>query len=133
MEGLTEAGGPLVARAARMVSEATQVFFRNKLTHEQFAMFELATAMAEVEVAVALARVAARKNDPLMLAQSRVWASDVAVSVPTRILKVTSASAMVEPADMARLGELGNLSQAIADQTGRLADMNFIAQAITAR
>ncbi len=133
VEGLTEAGGPLIARAARMVSEATQVFFRNKLTHEQFAMFELATAMAEVEVAVALARVAARKNDPLALAQSRVWASDVAVSVPTRILKVTSASGMVEPADMARLGELGNLSQAIADQTGRLADMNFIAQAITAR
>ena len=44
-----------------------------------------------------------------------------------------SASTMVDPADLARLQELGNLPQAFADQAGRFADMNFIAQAITAR
>lgn len=130
---MTEAGGPLVARAARLVSEATMVAFRNKLTHEQFAMFELATAMADVETAVALAKVAAKKGDPLTLGQSRVWASEIAVGVPVRILKMMSATAMVDPADLATLHQLGNLSQAIADQAGRLADMNFIAQAITAR
>jgi len=68
-----------------------------------------------------------------MLAQSRVWASDVTLSVPARLLKVMSAAGTIDPAEFARLGELGNLSQAIADQSGRLADMDSIAQAITAR
>ncbi len=133
VEGWTGAGGPLIARAARLLSEATIVAFHAKLTHEQHVIFELATAMTEVETAVALARVAAQKHDPLTLAQSRVWAAEVALSVPARVLKVMAAAGTVDPADMTRLGELGNLSQAIADQAGRLADMNFIAQVITAR
>ena len=133
VEGLTEAGGALIARASRMVSEATQAAFRNKLTHEQFAMFELATAMADVETAVALAKAASKKNDPLALAQSRVWASEISVGVPARILKMMAATAMVDPADMAKLNEIGNLPQAFADQAGRFADMTLIARAITAR
>jgi alkylation response protein AidB-like acyl-CoA dehydrogenase len=133
VEGWTEAGGPLIARAARLLSEATISAFRAKLTHQQHAVFEFATAMTEVETAVALARVAAQKNDPLTLAQSRVWAAEIAITVPMRVLKVMASAGTVEPAELARLMELGNLSQAITDQAGRLADMDFIAQAITAR
>ena len=54
-----DVGGPAVARAARFLSEATIVAFRAKLTHQQHAVFEFATAMTEVETAVALARAAA--------------------------------------------------------------------------
>jgi alkylation response protein AidB-like acyl-CoA dehydrogenase len=133
VEGWTEAGGPLIARAARLLSEASITAFRAKLTHQQHAVFEFATAMTEVETAVALARAATQKNDPLMLAQSRVWAGEVSLDVPTRVLRVMAAAGTIEPAELARLGGLGNLSQAITDQSGRLADMDFIARTITAR
>lgn len=133
VEGWPDAGGPAIARTARFLSGATITAFRAKLTHQQHAVFEFATAMTEVETAVALARAAVRRNDPLMLAQSRVWASDVTLSVPARLLKVMSAAGTIDPAEFARLGELGSMSQAIADQSGRLADMDSIAQAITAR
>ena len=132
-QGWAEAGGPLIARAARLVSEASITAFRAKLTHQQHAVFEFATAMTEVETAVALARAAVGNGGPLMLAQSRVWASEIALSVPARLLKVMAAAGSIEPAEFARLAELGNLSQAIVDQSGRLADMDFIASSITAR
>ena len=132
MEGWTEAGGPLIARAARFLSEASITAFRAKLTHQQHAVFEFATAMTEVETAVAFARAAAKKNDPLILAQSRVWAGEVSLDVPARVLKVMAAAGTIEPAELARLSSLGNLSQAITDQAGRMADMDFIARTITA-
>jgi alkylation response protein AidB-like acyl-CoA dehydrogenase len=132
LDGLAEVGGPTAARAARFLSEATVAAFRAKLTHEQHAVFEFATAMTEVETATALARAAARSGDPLMMAQSRVWASDVALSVPSRVLKVMAAAGTIDPAEFARLSGLGNLNDAIADQAGRMADMNLIAREITA-
>ncbi|HEX7485489.1 MAG TPA: acyl-CoA dehydrogenase family protein [Vicinamibacterales bacterium] len=131
-EGWTEAGGPVIARAARFLSNATIAAFRAKLTHQQHAVFEFATAMTEVETAVALARSAVRTNDELMLAQSRVLASDIALSVPARVLKVMAAAGTIETAEFARLSDLGSLSQAIADQSGRMADMDAIARTITA-
>ena len=64
VEGWTEAGGPLIARAARFLSEASITAFRAKLTHQQHAVFEFATAMTEVETAVAFARAAAQEERP---------------------------------------------------------------------
>jgi alkylation response protein AidB-like acyl-CoA dehydrogenase len=133
IEGNAEVGGPAAAHAAKFLSDATNVAFRAKLTHQQHAVFEFATAMAEVETAVALARAAARTGDPLMQAQARVCASDAALSVPTRVLKVMSAAGSIDAADLARLTELGGLNGAIALQAGRMADMDFIAGRITAR
>ena len=130
---LEEAGGPAAARAARFLSEATTVAFRAKLTHQQHALFEFATSMTEVETAVALVLAASRTSDPLLKAQARVWASDVALSAPSRVLKVMSAAGTIDAADFSRLSDLGSLSQAVALQAGRLADMDFIARAITAR
>jgi alkylation response protein AidB-like acyl-CoA dehydrogenase len=132
-EGWADAGGPIVARVARFLSEATIAAFRAKLTHQQHAVFEFATAMTEVETAVALARAAAKSGDALMLAQARVWSSDIALSVPARLLKVMAQAGTIEPAEFARLAELGDLAQAIRDQAGRLADMDSIAKAITAK
>jgi hypothetical protein len=133
IEGAEAAGGPAVARAARFLSEASTAAFRARLTHQQHAVFEFATAMAELETAVALARAAAARPDPLLQAQSRVWASDVALSVPARVLKVVSAAGALEPAEFARLSRLGDLDGAMALQAGRLADMDVIAKTITAR
>ena len=133
VEPWTDAGGPDVARTARFLSEATVAAFRAKLTHQQHAVFEFATAMADVETAVALSRAAARADNPLLKAQARVWASDVALSVPARLLKVVAAAGTIPPADFTRLSALGDLDAAIACQAGRLADMDAIAAAITAR
>lgn len=132
-EAWADAGGPALARAARFLSEATIAAFRAKLTHQQHAVFEFATAMADVETAVALARAATAKGDALALAQSRVWSSEVALSVPARLLKVMAAAGAIEASEFARLAELGSLPRAVADQSGRLADMDAIAAAITAR
>ena len=131
IETVEEVGGPAVARAARFLSDATNVAFRAKLTHQQHAVFEFATAMTEVETAVALGRAALRAGDALLKAQSRVWAADVALTVPSRVLKVMAAAGLIDPADFARLAGLGDLNGSIALQSGRLADMDFIARTIT--
>jgi alkylation response protein AidB-like acyl-CoA dehydrogenase len=131
VESLVDAGGPAVARAARFLADAVQVAFRAKLVRQQHVAFEFATAMTEVETAVALAKAAARRNDDLMQAQSRLWASQVAISVPTRVLAAMSAAGGAAAEDLARLQREGDLEGAIALQSGRLADMNFVAERIT--
>jgi alkylation response protein AidB-like acyl-CoA dehydrogenase len=130
IDGMVEAGGPTVAKAVRFLSEATIVAFKAKLTHQQHAVFEFATAMADVETAVALVRAAAKSGDPRQLAQARVWASDVALSAPARVLKVCSAAGLAKE-QFDKIAALGDLNGAIALQAGRLADMDFIAQEIT--
>jgi hypothetical protein len=87
--------------------------------------------MVDVETAVALARAASRSNDDLMKAQSRLWASQVAMSAPARVLTALSAAGSLPADDLARLQREGDLDGAIAMQAGRLADMNFVAERIT--
>jgi len=132
VEGLADVGGPAAARAARFLSEAANRAFRAKLTHQQHAVFEFATAMADVETAVALARAAARTHDPLLAAQSRVWSSEVAMSVPVRLLTVFVAAGVLDSDEVANLKALADLDGALALQRGRLADQDFIARTITA-
>jgi len=131
VEGFEDAGGPAVGRAARFLADAAQVAFRAKLVRQQHVAFEFATAMTEVETAVALARLATRRNDDLMKAQARIWASQVALSVPSRVLAAMSAAGGVAPDDLARLQREGDLEGAIGLQAGRLADMNFVAERLT--
>ncbi len=131
VEGLTDAGGPAVARAARFLAEATQVAFRAKLIRQQHISFEFAMAMTEVETAVALARSAAKDASDLLKAQSRIWASQITLGVPARILAALSAAGGVGPEDYARLQKLGDLNEGLALQSGGLADMNFVAEQIT--
>jgi alkylation response protein AidB-like acyl-CoA dehydrogenase len=131
VEGFGDAGGPAVARAARFLADAAQVAFRAKLVRQQHVAFEFATAMTEVETAVALARLATHRNDDLMKAQARLWASQVALSVPSRVLSAMSAASGVAPDDLARLQREGDLDGAIGLQAGRLADMNFVAERLT--
>ncbi len=131
VEALEDAGGPAIARVARFLADAAQTAFRSKLVRQQFVSFEIATAMADVETAVALARSAGKKSDDLLKAQSRLWGSQVALSVPARILSALSASSRLDAEDMCRLQQLGDLNGAVALQAGRLADMNFVAEKIT--
>ena len=131
VEPFADAGGPAVARAARFLADAAQVAFRAKLVRQQHVAFEFATAMTEVETAVALARAATVKHDDLLKAQSRIWASQVAMGVPVRVLSAMSGAGGVAPEDLARLQREGDLDGAVALQAGRLADMNFVAERIT--
>jgi alkylation response protein AidB-like acyl-CoA dehydrogenase len=131
VEGLADAGGPAVARAARFLAEATQLAFRAKLLRQQHVSFEFATAMTEVETAVALARSAARGTSELLKAQSRLWASQVTLGVPARLLAALSASGGIGAEDYARLQRLGDLNEGVALQSGGLADMNAVAEWIT--
>jgi len=131
VEPLVEGGGAEVARTARFLADAAQTAFRAKLVRQQHVAFEFATSMTEVETAVALARAAARAQDELLQTQSRLWASQVALAVPTRLLAALSASNGVAPEDFSRLQRLGDLDGAVALQAGRLADMNLVAERLT--
>ena len=130
VEPLANVGGHAVGRAARFLADASQTAFRAKLVRQQHVAFEFATSMTEVETAVALARAAAKSGDALQQAQSRLWASQVALSVPTRLLAALTA-ANLAAADLARLCQLGDLDGAVALQAGGLADMNLVAEKIT--
>ena len=133
VEPFVESGGPAAAKAARFVSIAIDLAFHRKLIKQQHALFECATSMAEVETAIALVRAAASSNDALLKAQARVWASDVALSAPARLLKLFSASNVLAPEAFGELSAAADLAGAIAMQSGRLADMDFIARTITGR
>lgn len=131
VEPFANAGGPAVAKTARFLSIALDLMFHRKLGRQQHALFEAATSIVEVETAVALVRAAGMSDDPLLEAQARVWASDVALSVPTRIVKLLSAASVLEPAQFEELVKAADLPGAIVLQSGRLADLDFIARAIT--
>jgi hypothetical protein len=128
--GLEAVNGHLVARAARLLSECTIAAFHGKLTRQQHGVFELALAMVDVETAVALCEAAA-KGDELLKAQARVWAAEVAIGVPTRLLKLFAGSGLYDAAKIAALTEKADLAGMIAAQAGVLADMDFIAKKIT--
>jgi alkylation response protein AidB-like acyl-CoA dehydrogenase len=131
VEPLQEAGGPAAARAARFLAEAGQVAFRAKLVRQQHVAFEFATAMTEVETCIALVGAAGAGSDELLKAQARLFASQVALSVPVRLLAAMSAANVVAADDLCRLNQLADLNGAVALQAGRLADMNFVAEQIT--
>jgi len=120
VEPFADAGGPAAAQTARFLSTALDLLFRRKLTSQQHVLMECASAIVELEVAVALVRAAGISGDALVQAQARVYASDVAVSVPVRIVKLfRTAGVDLELPDVFTL------------QSGRMADLDFIARAIT--
>jgi len=130
-EPFTHAGGPAAAKAARFLTTALELLFREKLAKQQHILMECATAITEVETAVALVLAAGISGDALLEAQSRVWAADAAVSVPTRLLKLFSASNVLSAAAFEELCAAADLRGAMALQAGSLADQDFIAHAIT--
>ncbi len=131
VEPMTEAGGPAAARTARFLATALDLAFRRKLTKQQHALFECATSITELETAIALVRAAGTSGNPLRQAQARVSASDAALSVPTRLVKLFAAAGVLSADEMASLEAAADLPGAMALQAGRLADMNAIAEGIT--
>lgn len=123
VEPFENAGGPAVAKIARFLTDALSLLFHKKLAQQQHALFECATSIVEFETAVALVRAAGISGDPLLQAQSRVNASDVAMSVAVRLTKLF-AGAAVEPPPI-------DFTELVAFQSGRVADLDFIARAIT--
>ncbi|MCP4654251.1 MAG: acyl-CoA dehydrogenase [bacterium] len=132
MAELERVGGPAVARAARFLSECAVLSFRKKLTRQQHAIFEMATAMADVETAVALCRSAARDADELKQAQARIWAAEVALGVPARMLKLFAGAGVLDDETLRELTERADLAGAVALQAGALADMDLVVRRITA-
>ncbi|HEX7706369.1 MAG TPA: acyl-CoA dehydrogenase family protein [Thermoanaerobaculia bacterium] len=131
VEPFEHVGGPAAAKTARFLSTALDLLFREKLGKQQYALFECATSIVEIETAIALVRSAALSGDSLLEAQARVCACDVALSVPARLLKLFSASGVLSPEALADFAAAADLSGAISLQSGRLADRDFIARAIT--
>ena len=130
--GHEHVGGAAVARAARFLSESASLAFKQKLIRQQHAVFEMAWAMTEVETAVALCRAAARSDDELLQAQSRIWAAEVALGVPTRLLKVWIGSGLLDEAAQQAMVDRADLNGAMALQAGVLADMDLVARLLTA-
>ncbi|MDJ0763805.1 MAG: acyl-CoA dehydrogenase family protein [Myxococcota bacterium] len=127
---LDSVGGSTVAQAARFLSECTILAFRGKLTRKQHAIFELALAMADVETAVALCRAAATSDDVLQKAQARLWASEIGISVPTRLLKLFAGANILEADKLSDLMASANLQNAICARRSSLEDMDFVAKQI---
>jgi alkylation response protein AidB-like acyl-CoA dehydrogenase len=131
--GLEQVGGHAAARAARLVGACAQLAFKAKLSRQQHGIFELALAMADVETAVALCLAAAAKpGDDLLAAQSRLWAAEVALAVPARMLRLFLGSNLLDAAQTADLVAKADLPGAAALQAGTLADMDLVASLITA-
>ena len=129
--GLENVGGTAVAKTARFISDCAIMAFKNKLTRQQFAVFEMAWAMADVETAVALCKAAAKSGDELLQAQSRIWAAEVAMNVPTQMLKLFAGSSLLSEEKMAELFEKANISQVVGFQAGTLKDRDLVASKIT--
>jgi hypothetical protein len=121
VEPFEHAGGPAVARTARLLSQALELMHRRKLARQQHVLMECASAIVEVETAAALVRSAGISGDVLLEAQARVRASEVALSVPMRMVSVMPDAVTAD-----------DLAAAIAVQQGRVADMDLIAGLITA-
>jgi hypothetical protein len=95
-------------------------------------MFEIAWAMTDVETAAALTRAAAKNDDELLAAQARIRAAEVALDVPTRLLRTFAGAGVL---DRERLGELvasADLRGATELQTGIYRDLDVVARLITA-
>ncbi|MCP4197420.1 MAG: hypothetical protein GY762_09750, partial [Proteobacteria bacterium] len=130
--GLEQVGGHLTARAARFLSECSILAFRSKLTRKQHAVFVMAQAMADVETSVALCKDAAKSGDELIQAQSRIWAREVALRVPTALLELFAGANVLDEEKMNELVGSAGTSEAIMLQAGQLDDMNLVAAKITA-
>ena len=131
VEPFLDAGGPAAAKAARFLSAALDLLFHEKLGRQQHAMMECATAIVDVETAAALVRTAGISNDTLLKAQARVCASDAVLSVATRLLKLFSASGVINGAVFDEFSKAADLNGVIALQAGRLVDCDRIARTIT--
>lgn len=130
--GLENVGGQAVARTARFVSEASVLCFKQKLIRQQHAVFEMGWAMAELESAVALCCVAAESGDEVKMAEARIWAAKIGMSVPTRILRIFVGTDTVADDVRQAMIAKADLGQAVLDQAGMVADMDFVARRITA-
>lgn len=118
VEPFEDCGGPAVAKTARLLAVALDRVFHEKLAKQQYALFECATSIVELEIAVALVRAAGISADELLKAQARVWASEIAVSVPVRFAKLFTAAGL-------------HAADFVANPTARLEDLDAIAKAIT--
>ena len=130
--GLEHVGGQIVARATRFLSSTANMVFKEKLIRQQHVVFELAWAMGDVELAVALCGAAALHDDPLHQAQARLWAAEVGFSVPTRLLRLLAGADHLDGPRLDALLEQADLHGAVALQSGALEDMNLVARHLTA-
>jgi hypothetical protein len=121
-----------VARAARFLSECSILLFREKLTRQQHAVFEMALAMTDVETAVALCKAAAKEDDELLSAQSRIYAAEVAMSVSRRLLSLFLSAGVLDQAQQEALLGKADLEGAAKMSAGLMADMDLVARRITA-
>ncbi len=128
---LEHVGGPAVARAARFLSECSILLFRKKLTRQQHAVFQLALAMTDVETAVALCKAAAKEDDELLPAQSRIYAATIAMAVPERLLSLFLSVGVLDRAEQDDLLNKADLEGAVKTSAGVMADMDLVARKIT--
>lgn len=131
ISALEHVGGPMVAHAARFISECASTAFRKKLSRQQHVVMELAWSMAEVETAVTLCKKAAAANDEVLAAQSRLRAREVAFETTGRVLRLFAGAGLDEES-IAALAAQADQAVVLAWQKGTLEDMDSVSRAITA-
>jgi alkylation response protein AidB-like acyl-CoA dehydrogenase len=130
--GLENTGGPIAAKALTFLSQASQLAFKSKLTRNQHGLMEMALAMVEAETAAALCQRAAKTGDELEQCLSRLWAKEVASSIPTRMVRLFSSAGVLSAEQLDELIAQADLPGAARASQGAMADMDKAAALINA-
>jgi alkylation response protein AidB-like acyl-CoA dehydrogenase len=96
-----ESGCRYVGIAANLLNRLIDLVHQNRLTKKQYIMFTLADLMTYVEVGAAVGRGAVADPDgPMTLAESRIFANDVAKVAQDSALKILRASGAFEATEI---------------------------------
>ncbi len=120
-------GAKAVARAARVLSQATILAFRNKLMGEQRTLFAVADSAVEVETSVALCRAARKRGGDRLAAMSRVWAADASSQCCHRLQRLFASTASMPGEAWKDLRALASEDALLDAYRTYLADMDFLA------
>ena len=125
-----ETGGPMLADALRLMNEVIQSARKEKLTKNQYVMFQLADMMTWAEVANALChKAAADESGPIfMKAAARLFAREAIGKIHANGLSISQGCGTILEDVASKLNAL-NTEQILA---GSLADMDIVSKELAA-
>lgn len=131
LDDSSDVGGRALAAAGRLLAELLAEARSQRLTRQQFIQFQLADTVVLVEAAMALVRKAARhREDHLLATKSRLNAREVGRILIDKALLVVSAGKESTPDRLESFAQSAGFAQVFGTQTGAVADMDIVAQAI---
>ncbi len=125
--------------AANLLNEAIEVVHTNRLSRQQYLMFDLSEMMTHVEIGVAMARKTARAirasapGAEKLAVMNRVFAREVARVVSQKAVEIIIGSGVLDDAAVSDFKAKTSLDELLCSQQGLVADMDKAADFIFAR